>query len=331
MAANRVVPYIIILLGLLAILMPLVIVVPEYLLSFLFWFLAYASMATAWAIIGGFAGYISFGHGAFLATGAYASGIAATHLQGSGNLSPIPTLFVLMVVGALSASVLAAGVGFPFLRLRGPYFTVASLLLMKVSYVLVVNTPVLGGGGGLWLPVPPLEISALRYLVYAGAVFMAALAIFLAWKIQHSKLGLGLAAIRSNEDVADGLGVNSFQLKLIALVISAALTGAVGALVAYERGNIYPDVIFDLNISVLVVLSALIGGSANWAGPFIGAGFVRTFDELISTYIGKEISRILFGAMLAIMILVRPHGLLGAHESTKKDVHKGDLKGNGRA
>ena len=328
MAANRAVPYIIPLLGVLAISMPLVISIPEYLLSFLFWFLVYASMATAWAIIGGFAGYVSFGHGAFLAIGAYASGVAATHLQRIGDFSPTLTLALLMILGGLSASILATVVGFPFLRLRGPYFTVASLLLVKVSYALVVNTPVLGGGGGLWLPVPRLEISTLRYLVYAGAAFMTALALFVAWKIQYSKFGLGLVAIRSDEDVADGLGVNTFQLKLFALIISAALTGAVGALVAYERGNIYPDVIFDLNISVLTALSALIGGSTHWAGPFIGAGFVRVFDELVSTYIGREVARILFGLILAITILISPTGFLGAPKPVRKDNREKSSKGN---
>lgn len=283
---------------------------PEYVLSFLYLTFVYAAMAAGWTVLGGFAGYLSFGHVAFLGIGGYAAAVASLHLPALGKLTPVATLAVLMLAGGVAAAAVALVVGLPLLRLRGPYFTVGSLLLVRVLAVVLLNSPLLGGGGGLWLPPPPLDIVALRSLVYGAAVALTAVAALVAWGIQRSKLGLGLSAIREDEEVAGGLGVDTLRLKLIALGTSAAITGAVGSVYAYERGNIYVETMFDLNISVLIVLSALLGGAGHWAGPLLGAALVRFLDEVLGVYVGREMARVLFGGMLIFVMLWKPKGVL---------------------
>lgn len=283
---------------------------PEYALSFLYFTFLYSAMAVGWTILGGFTGYLSFGHVAFLGIGGYTAALASLTLLPSAGLGPPASLALLMLLGGVVAAAVALVVGAPLLRLRGPYFTVGSLLFVKVLAVLVLNTPFLGGGAGLWLPMPPLDITGLRRLVYFATLGLAGLAVLVAWRIQHSKVGLGLRAIREDEDVAAGLAVDTLRLKLIALCASAAITGMAGAVYAFERGNIYVETMFDLNISVLVVLSALLGGAGHWAGPLLGASLVRILDEFLGVYVGKETARVLFGLMLALVMLFRPKGML---------------------
>ena len=283
----------------------------EYLLSFSYFTLLYAGMAVAWTILGGYAGYLSFGHVAFLGTGAYTAAYALLRVPGLAELPPALCLPLLMLLGAIVAGGLAVVAGSPLLGLRGPYFTVGSLLLVKVLAVTIINSPFLGGGGGLWLPPLTAGVVELRKIVYYAALAVTLLGCLTAWGVQRGKLGLGLAAIRQDEDVAAAMGVPTLRLKLWALSLSAALTGMAGVIYACERGNIYVETMFDLNISVLIVLSALLGGSGYWSGPLIGALMVRVLDELLGVYVGKEASRVLFGMLLALTMLLKPEGIVG--------------------
>lgn len=274
----------------------------EYALAFLYSVLMYASLAVAWNLIGGFTGYLSFGHAAFFGLGGYTTGML---LVGAG-LSPLLTA----PVGGAVAAAFAAAAGYPCLRLRGPYFAVVTMILALAVRVVVLNVPWTGASEGLWMPLPPWEPIVARRIFYYAMLVVAGLVVALVRAIQVGRMGMGLEAIREDEDAAQSVGVAALGLKMRAFVISAALSGAAGGIYAYDRVFIHPDFMFDLHLSVLIVLMALLGGRLSWAGPVLGAVVVRLADEVLTVRVGTEAARIIFGLGLALVIIFLPDGLL---------------------
>lgn len=274
----------------------------EYALAFLYSILMYASLAVAWNLIGGFTGYLSFGHAAFFGLGGYTTGML---LVGAG-LSPLLTA----PVGGAVAAAFAAAAGYPCLRLRGPYFAVVTMILALAVRVVVLNVPWTGASEGLWMPLPPWEPIVARRIFYYAMLVVAGLVVALVRAIQVGRMGMGLEAIREDEDAAQSVGVAALGLKMRAFVISAALSGAAGGIYAYDRVFIHPDFMFDLHLSVLIVLMALLGGRLSWAGPVLGAVVVRLADEVLTVRVGTEAARIIFGLGLALVIIFLPDGLL---------------------
>lgn len=274
----------------------------EYALALLYSVLMYAALAVAWNLIGGFTGYLSFGHAAFFGLGGYTTGMV---LVGTG-LSPL----LMAPLGGLVAAVFAAAAGYPCLRLRGPYFAVVTMILALAVRVVVLNVPWTGASEGLWMPLPPWEPLIGRRIFYYAMLAVAVLTALLVRAVQTGRVGMGLETIREDEDAALSVGVPAFQLKMWAFVISAALTGAAGGIYAYDRAYIHPDFMFDLPLSVLIVLMALLGGRQSWVGPVLGAVVVRLADELLTVRVGTEAARIIFGLGLAAVIVFLPDGLL---------------------
>jgi branched-chain amino acid transport system permease protein len=262
----------------------------------------YASLAVAWNLIGGFTGYLSFGHAAFFGLGGYTTGML---LVGAG-LSPLLTA----PLGGVVAAAFAAAAGYPCLRLRGPYFAVVTMILALAVRVVVLNVPWTGASEGLWMPLPPWEPIVARRIFYYAMLAVAGVVVVLVRAIQVGRMGMGLEAIREDEDAAQSVGVPALGLKMRALVISAALSGAAGGIYAYDRVFIHPDFMFDLHLSVLIVLMALLGGRLSWAGPVLGAVVVRLADEVLTVSVGTEAARIIFGLGLAMVIVFLPDGLL---------------------
>jgi len=274
----------------------------EYPLALLYSTFMYAAMAVAWNIIGGFAGYLSFGHAAFFGLGGYTTGLLLVH----AGLSP----FLTAPVGGVVAAVFAAMTGYPCMRLRGPYFAVVTMILGLIVRALVLNFPWTGAAGGLWMPLPPWEPLAARRVFYYAMLAVFVLTVLTARAVRIGKMGVGLEAIREDEDAAQSIGVPAVRLKISALMLSAGLTGLVGGIYAYDRSYIHPDFMFDLNLSVLAVLMALLGGRQSWFGPVLGAVVVRFVDEILTIWIGTEAARIIFGLGLALVIVLLPDGLL---------------------
>jgi branched-chain amino acid transport system permease protein len=129
--------------------------------------------------------------------------------------------------------------------------------------------------------------------------------------VQHSKLGIGLVMIRDDEDAAQTLGVNATALKLIAFSLSAGLAGLVGGIFVYYRTYVQPSTVFDVFLSVSVVLMALLGGRHSWAGPLIGAIILSVVGEILTLSFNAEIARVAFGVLLIVVIMLAPNGLLG--------------------
>ncbi|MGD0854331.1 MAG: branched-chain amino acid ABC transporter permease [Dehalococcoidia bacterium] len=267
----------------------------------------YVALASSWNIIGGYSGYISFGHGAFFGIGAY---VVAMLLIKFGY-SPFLTCFLGGILSALFALI----VGYPVLRLKGPYFSIATLCLGLAVPVLVNNLPeaLTGGGEGLFLPLMKIDIFFNRTIYYEVMLFLAVGTTLLARWILNSKFGLGLNAIRENENTAETIGVNSTVLKLQAFVFSAFLVGVIGGIYAYYRTYVDTATVFDPNLSIAIVMMAIFGGAATWQGPLIGALILTLIDQvLISAFPGApaEISRLIYGLILVLVIMFMPSGIM---------------------
>ena len=286
---------------------------PTYPMAVITLVFIYVALASSWNIIGGYAGYLSFGHVAFFGIGAYITGLLLLDF----GISP----FLTTPLAGIAAAVFAVIVGYPCLRIRGPYFALVTLVLALAMQVVVVNVPYTRGTIGFWLPQLPDNV--LAFLTIFGestsasyGVFLETflvlmcIAVFVSWRIERSKLGAGLAAMREDEDVAQTVGVNATALKLQAFAISAFLTGMVGGMYSYYRTYVVPSIMFDTNISVAIVLMAMFGGTQTWRGPVVGAAVLTIVSELLAVSIGAETAHIIYGLLLILVILFMPDGVV---------------------
>lgn len=278
-----------------------------YYLSFGVIIFMYVALSSSWNIIGGYTGYASFGHAVFFGMGAY---IVALLLIKFG-MSP----FITCWLAGISSAMVALIIGYPVLRLKGPYFSIATMCLTVIASAIVLNLPddLTGGPLGLYLPMLDVEVFTSRTIFYETMLALAVGITLLARAIQKSRFGIGLVAIRENEVTAETMGVNSTRLKLMAFVLSAFLVAVIGGLYAYHRNYIYPNTVFDPNLSILIVIMVMIGGAGSWQGPVIGAVILTLIDQLLVTLIPNippEIPRIIFGTMIVLVMMYMPTGIL---------------------
>jgi len=275
---------------------------PAYFLSFIFKVFLYVILAESWNLIGGFTGYLSFGHVAFFGIGVYTSSMLFQHL----GLTP----FIGAVPAGVFASLVAWVIGYPCLRLRGPYFAVVTLCFVFIVDLVVKNLSFLGGSEGIHLKLLPMGIQLSRsifYEIFFGLAFATA---FVARKVQNDKFGLGLAAIREDEDVAQTLRIHTANLKIKAFVLSSFFPGVAGGIYAYYISYVHPDIVFDINISILIVLMALFGGGSSWMGPLIGAVVLSMINEFLSLFVQPEFARIIYGMLFMAVIIFMPDGIV---------------------
>jgi branched-chain amino acid transport system permease protein len=278
---------------------------PVYFLSMLYMIFVYVVLAESWNIIGGFAGYLSFGHVAFFGIGAYTSAFLMNKL----GLSPLSTILSSIPAGAMSAMV-AILIGYPCLRLRGPYFAVVTLCFAFIVHMVVQNIALLGGVEGLWLPAMKMSIGTIRAVFYEIMLGLMILVVLLVRWIEKSKLGVGLAAIKEDEEVAQTLGIHTPRLKILAFALSAFFPGIAGGIHAYYLTYISPEIVFDVGVSILIVLMTLFGGGGSWIGALIGAVSLSLVNELLITFVGAEIARIIYGFLFVGVILFMPNGVV---------------------
>jgi branched-chain amino acid transport system permease protein len=267
--------------------------------------LQFVVLATAWNILGGYAGYVNFGTGAFFAVGAY-TGVALF----KAFAAPI---LVQVVAGAIVAGLLGLAVGALSLRLRGIFFSIATVAIAIVIETAVVNTPYLGGAKGLPIlrpSAPALFDSYLEAMFFLMAA-IAVVAVFLARYVETSWIGRGLRAIRDNEGAAECSGVPTLKLKLFAATLSGALMGAAGAPFAQYLSFIEPTSVFNLNIAVSALAMPIIGGMAHWIGPVIGAVLLGTVQQLVTVTISSELNVLVVGVLLVLFVVAAPDGILG--------------------
>jgi branched-chain amino acid transport system permease protein len=269
-----------------------------YLRSFLMFTMMYVVLALSWNIISGFTGYTSFGHVAFYGIGAYTCAI----LVADHGWHWIPTLLAAGVV----AAVVALAIGYPVLRLRGPYFAIAMLGTAEGTRVIATVWDGLTHGG-LGISFPNVENSFPTY--YAMLVLMV-VTIAVAYVVGHSRFGIRLNAIREDEGAAEALGVNTTVYKLAAFVLSAIFPAAAGGIQAYKVLYIDPPSVFFVQITIAMALMSMLGGKGTVVGPIVGAVLLYTIQEL--TWVNFPTAHLIaYGLFIIVVARFMPRGLMG--------------------
>ncbi len=274
--------------------------------------LQYIVLATAWNILGGYAGYVNFGSAAFFALGAYTTIALINALA-----APLP---VLILAGGLVSGLLGLGIGYLTLRLRGVFFSIATLALTVVLQTMVINWEYVGGAKGINI-FRPRDISGFSNYVeflFAVMVFLAVAAVTVAWWIENSWIGRGLAAIRDNEEAAECMGVPTLKLKLFATTVSGFLMGVAGAPFPYYVTFVEPSSAFNLDYAVNSLAMPMIGGTTTWAGPVIGAVLLGTAQQVATVTISSELNLLIVGVVLVAFVVLAPEGILGLIQRVMK-------------
>ena len=256
------------------------------------------ALAGSWNLISGLTGYVSFGHVAFFGAGAYTAGIL---IASSGWSWPFAAL-----AGGVAAGVLALGIGWPCLRLKGPYFAIAMLGLNEVLRALVSYFEGLTGGGN-GLSMPTLDATVPVYY----AMGLTAIGVTVGARlIIGSRFGLRLMTIREDEMAAEAMGIPTFRHKLLAFLLSAIGPGIAGALAARDQGYIEPLSVFPLATTITMIVMTLFGGKGTVWGPVLGATVLFVAQEMVwARY--PYIHPLLFGAIIVAVVLAMPRGILG--------------------
>jgi branched-chain amino acid transport system permease protein len=277
----------------------------EYFFFAAFVVLQFVVLATAWNILGGYAGYVNFGTAAFFALGAYT---AVAVIKATGG-----PLVVQIIAAALVSGLLGLGTGLLTLRLRGIFFSIATVAIIFIGETLIINWRYVGGATGIQLLRPPLTWpfeSHTRMLFVVMAV-LAVVAVSVARYIEISWIGRGLQAIRDTEEAAECSGVPTLKLKLFACTVSGALMGAAGAPLPMYLGFLEPASSFSLNYSVAALAGAIIGGTSHWLGPVIGAILLASVQQIVTVTISSEINVLVVGVLLVVFVVAAPEGILG--------------------
>ncbi len=270
---------------------------------------SYAALAVSWNFVGGFTGYISLGHAAYSGLGGYATALLII----DGGVNP----WLALGLGAVGVAVVAVPIGIASLRVRGASFVIVSiamvliLLLVSQSWVEVTN-----GSSGLRVP-RPFDEDVLRpeqheRFYYLHAALLAA-SLLLWWLIDRSRFGIGLKAIREDEDKAQALGVPTFNYKLATFILSAFLTALGGGLYALWFGFLDPVFQFSILIGAYMVLMSLLGGIRSMFGPLLGAAIVGYAVEFFKAEYGdSQFHLVAMGLLLGVVVLFMPDGIIPA-------------------
>lgn len=257
--------------------------------------LLFATVAQAWNILGGFTGYASFGNSAFYGLGTYGTAIAMAQLG-------LP-FWVGLVFGAALAVGCAVLIGLPILRLRGHYFAIATLGLSATISAVIANLDIAGRAVGLILPLTHNDA-----MFYEEALaLLVATTLTVAW-ISQSRFGMGLVAIREDEDAAQVMGVNTTFYKVAALSLAAFFTALAGGIHAYWITFIDPGGAFDLSLNVRMVIMAVFGGPGTVFGPVIGSFLLTAVYEVLASSISTA-AALLFGLVIILAVIFMPRGL----------------------
>ena len=270
--------------------------------------LMYGALGAAWNLVGGFLGRVSFGHAVFLGVGGYATLLLLRH----ANVTP----WIGIPAGGIVAAAIALVVGRPTLRLTGHYFAMATIAVLAVAHVLMVNWSFAGGATGIEAPIADsfrllLFRSRVPYYWIAFALAVATFAATLA--LVRAKPGYYWRAINGDEAAARALGVPAERYKMLAFVLSAALTGIWGGFYAIYVGFIDPDSAFSLTLSIQIVLVAILGGVGTIVGPWLGAALLIPLAEGMRVAMGgsgKGFDLLLYGVAIVLVSLFLPRGLI---------------------
>jgi branched-chain amino acid transport system permease protein len=267
--------------------------------------LQYIVLATAWNILGGYTGYVNFGTPAFFAMGAY----MATFLM-LAYKAPFP---VLLLAGGLISGLLGLGIGYLTLRLKGVFFSIATLALTVVLQTVIINWEFVGGAKGISIlrPATVLFFSSYVKFLFAVMLCLAVASVTIARWIEHSWIGRGLAAIRDNEEAAECMAVPTLKLKILATTVSGALMGMAGAPFPLHLTLIEPTSAFNLDYALNSLAMPMIGGTTTWLGPLVGAVLLGTAQQTATVTISSALNLLIVGVVLVAFVILAPEGIVG--------------------
>lgn len=286
-------PVIVVTMALLAASLPLL--GDSYLLGVGLVLLSWIALTQSWMVLSGMGGYISLGHVVFSGIGAYVTVLCFDSLS----------LWLAVPLAGLAAAAFAALVGYPVLRVRGPYFVILTYGMAElVKYIVINIEAALDRFGRLLVGAP--DIAPL----YGAMLVLALAGCLLAWGVRRSRLGYGLRAIREDEAAAETVGVPVAHYKLYAFVLSAVLPGMVGAVLALRTTYFEPLQAFNPVVSFTIVTMAIIGGSDDARGPLLGALLLTVLSEVMWLN-APEFYMIVVGLVLVGFVLFMPGGICG--------------------
>ena len=282
----------------------------QFLLHLAITVLLWTVLGSAWNLLGGYAGQVSFGHATFFGVGAYVTMILYLKLA----LAP----WYGMVVGGMVAALASLPIGYLCFRLRGPYFSLATLAVAEIVRLVALNWEAVTNGpvGLLITTLPPVrfgarpvnweEQSPFFYLV----AMLAVVAMLVTYWLSRSRLGAYLLAIREDEDTAESIGIDTVTTKVTVLALSAFFAGLAGGFYGLYYRYVDPDAVFPIALSVEMVFMAVVGGLATVEGPVIGAIFLVTIGEVFRErfLVGHLI---FYGLFMMLTIRYLPEGIWG--------------------
>jgi branched-chain amino acid transport system permease protein len=265
-------------------------------------------LASSLNILLGYTGYVSFGHVVFFGFGGY----VGIYLLSEFNAP----LWLAAAGGGLASGLLAFLLGSAILRLRGAYFALATIGVNEAMRAFINVFPLFGGPTGISLNFQIYQgyggPAQALWLTYFAVVGLAALVILISYAVKHSKFGLGLMAVREDEDAAEVMGVVTPRAKTWAYVLSAVFPGIVGVLFFFKNGNVEPGDAFRLHLSIESIVMVMLGGQGTVLGPLLGAAvYQRLRGFLLTDDFFKEIHLVVAGILLLLIVLFIPAGLVG--------------------
>jgi len=270
-----------------------------------------AVMASSWNIIGGYAGYTSLGHAAFFGLGGYL--VAWTHNHYGWH--PFVSVWFLSLIVVVVALIM----GWIALRTQGSAFVVVTIAIVFIFRLLALNlSSITNGANGLTQPRPgwggvPWSPELIKIPFLYFFLVLLCLTIFASWWIRNSKFGLGLIAIREDEGKAESVGIDTMMYKVLAFGVSAYFVAVAGGIYSYFFTYIDPTFIFDVFVSVTMVLMAILGGRGTLWGPVLGAFIMQPLSIwVVGAFGGSSIHLSVFGGILLLVMLFMPQGILPA-------------------
>lgn len=282
----------------------------SYLMHILILFVMWSVIGMSWNLLGGYCGQVSFGHAAFFGVGAYTAGV----LYSKAGISAWWGLPLSIAAVALFALV----IGFIVLRLRGPYFALATLAVGEVLRVTAENlTDLTNGDMGIMIQERTWVGKTWYYYIILA---VAVITFYLVKTVTRSKLGYYFVAIREDQDAAESLGIDTTLYKTVALAMSAVITGMAGAFYTNYMGYIDPKVVFALHdISIITIMVVMVGGVATYWGPIVGSIIMILLAEMIRSVPGLgSAHHTFFGVLLIFIIIFLPNGIVGDFKKIKK-------------
>lgn len=273
----------------------------------------FVALAQAWNIIGGFTGYACFGQVVFFGIGGYFTAVVMFHLHFS--------FWLALVLSGIGAAIFGAAIGLPLLRLKGHYFAIATLGVAEGMREVVTNLPQLtGGGAGITVPGVGSDAPTQYpgndgfYLIFLA---MAVVAVVVSALVSRNKFGFALRAINQDEDAAAAMGINTTRAKVLAFALSGFLTGLVGAIYAFQQLSLFPDRLFDVDITVLMIVMVVIGGSGTVLGPLIGAVVLQFLSEWLRQNF-TDAHTFILGAIIVVAVILLPQGFVNYLREARK-------------